>query len=60
MDEKFHTDCIDYRKRETGTGMMFWGAFRWGKMGTGLFFDLEDGQKLNSRVYQDQILNRPL
>jgi transposase len=59
-DEEFHPDCIDYRKRATGTGMMFWGAFRWGKMGPGLFFDLEDGQKVNSTVYRDQILNGPL
>jgi hypothetical protein len=29
-DEEFHPDCIDYQKRPTGTGMMFWGAFRWG------------------------------
>ena len=59
-DEEFHPDCINYKKRETGTGMMFWGAFRWGKMGPGTFFDLEDGQKVNSTVYRDQILLRPL
>jgi transposase len=44
-DEEFHPDCIDYRKRATGTGMMFWGAFRWGRMGPGVFFELEDGKK---------------
>jgi transposase len=59
-DEEFHSDCIDYRKRATGTGMMFWGAFRWGKMGPGLFFDLGDGQKVNSTIYRDQILTGPL
>jgi transposase len=40
--------------------MRFWGEFKWGKMGPRLFFDLEDGQKVNSSVYRDQILNRPL
>jgi hypothetical protein len=40
--------------------MMFWGAFRWGKMGPCVFFELEDGQKVNSIVYQDQILLGPL
>ena len=40
--------------------MMFWGAFRWSKMGPGTFFDLEDGQKVNSAVYRDQILLGPL
>jgi transposase len=58
--EEFHPDCVDYRKRETGTGMMFWGAFRWGKMGPGLFFELEGSQKVNSTIYRDQILNGPL
>jgi len=28
-DEEFHPDCSNYKKRATGTGMMFWGAFRW-------------------------------
>jgi len=37
-DEEFHPDCIDYKKRATGTGMMFWGEFRWGRMGPGVFF----------------------
>ena len=32
-NEKFHSDCIDYRKGPSGTGIIFWGAFRWGKMG---------------------------
>jgi transposase len=59
-DEEFHPDCIDYNKRPTGTGMMFWGAFRWGKMGPGVFFELEDGKKVNSTVYRDQILTGPL
>jgi len=59
-DEEFHPDCIDYKKRATGTGMMFWGAFRWGKIGPGVFFELEDGMKVNSTVYRDQILKGPL
>jgi transposase len=59
-EEEFHPDCINYKKRETGTGMMFWGAFRWGRMGPGVFFQLEDGQKVNSTIYRDQILTGPL
>ena len=59
-DAEFHPDCIEYKKRATETEMMFWGAFRWGKMGPGVFFDLEDGQKVNSMVYRDQILTGPL
>jgi len=27
-NEELHPDCIDYKKRATGSGMMFWGAFR--------------------------------
>ena len=30
-DEEFHTDCINYKKHETGTGMMVWVTFRWSK-----------------------------
>ena len=26
--EAFHPDCINYQKRPSGVGMMFWGAFR--------------------------------
>src|SRR2546430_16927319 len=59
-DEESHPDCIDYRKHATGAGMMFWGAFRWGKMGPGVFFELEDGTKVNSSIYRDQILTGPL
>ena len=59
-DEEFYPDCIDYRKRSTGTGMMFWGAFGWGKMGPGLFFELADGKKVNSTVDQAQILTGPV
>ena len=39
---------------------MFWGVFRKGRMGPGLFFDLEKGESINSMVYQDQILLGPL
>jgi hypothetical protein len=60
VDEEFHPDCINYEKRATGTGMMFWGAFRWGKIGPGTFFDLGDGMTVNSSVYRDQILTGPL
>jgi len=45
-DEELHPDYIDYRKRATGTGMMFWGAFRWGRIGPGVFFKLEKGRRL--------------
>jgi len=31
-DEEFHADCIDYTKRPK-IGVMFWGSFRWNKMG---------------------------
>ena len=55
-DKEFHPDCIDYKKYGTGTGMIFWGAFRWGKMGPGVFFELEDGKKVDFIVYRDQIL----
>jgi len=55
-DEKLHADCINYRKKPSGTGMMFWGAFRHGKMGPGLFFDLPEGKHINSTIYRDQIL----
>jgi len=40
--------------------MMFWGAFRWGKMGPGVFFDLGEEKTVNSTVYRDQILTGPL
>src|SRR5579871_4968 len=39
---------------------MFWGSFRWGKMGPGIFFDLREGESINSMVYRDQILLGPL
>ena len=57
--EEYHKDCVDDRKRSTG-GMMFWGAFRGGKMGPGFFFELKKGQKINSVVYRDQVLLGPL
>jgi hypothetical protein len=34
--DEFHPDCTNYRKWPSGTGMMFWGAFR---LGSGLLFD---------------------
>jgi transposase len=58
--EEYHPDCINYRKRPQGTGIIFWGVFRKGKMGPGTFFDLEKGEKVNSVIYRDQILLKPL
>lgn len=59
-DEEFHPDCISYQKRPAGTGMMFWGVFRKAKIGPGVFFDLREGEKVNSTIYRDQILLGPL
>ena len=36
--------------------MMFWGAFRLGKMGLGFFFDLPMGKHIDSTIYWDQVL----
>jgi len=58
-DEEYHKDCIDHRKKPT-TGVMFWGAFRWGKVGPRHFFDLGPKERVNSTVYRDQILLGPL
>jgi transposase len=58
-DEEFHPDCIDYTKRPKN-GIMFWGAFRWGKMGPGLFFNVPKGEHINSKMYRDQVLAGPL
>jgi transposase len=57
--EEYHKDYVDARKRSTG-GMMFWGAFRGGKMGLGFFFELAKGQTINSVVYRNQVLLGPL
>ena len=59
-EEEFHPDCIDYARHPKGTGLMFWAVFKKGKMGPGLFFDLEKGESVNSTVYRDQILLGPL
>jgi hypothetical protein len=40
-DKEYRPNCIDYRKHATGIGMMFWGAFWWGKVGPSVFFELE-------------------
>jgi len=40
MMKRFHPDCIDFRIRATGTGMMFWGPFGWGQIAPGLFFSI--------------------
>ena len=47
-------------KRPAGTGMMFWGAFRKGRMDPGVFFELDPGEHVNSTIYRDQILLGPL
>ena len=39
---------------------MFWGVFRKGRIGPGIFFDLKKGESINSMVYRDQILLGPL
>lgn len=59
-EEEYHPDCINYGRRPKGVGLMFWGVFRQGKMGPGVFFDLEKGQSVDSTVYRDQILLGPL
>jgi hypothetical protein len=41
-------------------GLMFWGVFRKGKMGPGVFFDLAKGEMVDSVIYRDQILLGPL
>ena len=56
--DEFHRDCIDHKKRQSA-GTMFWGCFRWGKMGPGVFFRLPKGTNITS-IYQDQILLGPL
>ena len=58
--EEFHPDCINYKKHPQGTGLMFWGVFRKGKIGPCVFFNLEKGQKVNSVLYRDQVLLGPL
>jgi len=58
--EELHPDCITYQRHLQGTGMMFWGAFRKGKIGPGIFFDLKKGETVNSVTYRDQVLLGPL
>jgi len=58
--EEFHPDCINYGRRLSGVGLMFWGAFRKGKMGPGGFFHLENRESIDSSIYRDQILLGPL
>ena len=57
--EEFHQHCVNPQKQPR-VGMMFWGAFGYGKMGPGLFFQLKARQKINSTVYRDQVLLGPL
>ena len=59
-EEEFHPDCISYLKHSGSKGMMFWRAFRWRKIGPGIFFNLEERKSINSIVYRDQILLGPL
>src|SRR5438552_3647031 len=39
---------------------MFWGAFRWSKIGPPHFFDLGPKERVNSTAYRAQILLGPL
>ena len=39
---------------------MFWGCFRWGKMGPAIFFRTLKGSNITSTVYRDQVLLGPL
>ena len=55
-DEKLYSDCITYRKRHSKVDMMFWDAFRMGKINSRFFFDLEARKHINSTVYRDQVL----
>jgi len=59
-EEKFHPNYLSYQKYSSSKGLMFWGSFRWGKMEPGVFFDLREGESINSVVYWNQILLRPL
>ena len=59
-DEEFHSDCISYSKRPFGTGMIFQGAFRKGRIGPRVFFQLKPEKNVDSTVYKDQILLGPL
>ena len=59
-DEEYHPDRINYERCPKGTGLMFWGVFRKGRMGPGMFFDLKKGETIDSIVYRDQILLGPL
>ena len=58
--EEYYADCINYERCPQRIGTFFWGAFRKGKIGPGVFFDLKEGQTVNSVVYRDQILLGPL
>jgi hypothetical protein len=35
--EEYHTDCINYRNRAQGIGIMFWSEFKKGKIGPEYF-----------------------
>ena len=59
-DEVFHPDCIHYKKHSQGMRNIFWEVFRKGKMGSGVFFNLNRGQTVDSVIYRDQILLGPL
>jgi len=39
---------------------MFWGVFRKERIGPRVFFDLKKGQSVDSAVYLNQILLKPL
>ena len=58
--KEFHPDCINYQKCPQGTGLMFWGTSRKGKIGSGVFFNLVKGETVDSTIYWVQILLGPL
>jgi hypothetical protein len=58
MGEELHPDCINYKRRSKGMGLMFWDVFRKGRMGPGVSFFF--GERRKSGLYRDQILLGPL
>ena len=48
--EEYHPDCIDFKKRQSA-GTMFWSCFRWGKIGSEIFFRTLKGSNIISTVY---------
>jgi hypothetical protein len=57
--EEFYSNCINFKQREA-TGIMFGGCFRWGKMGAGVIFQVQNRTNIILTVYHNQILLNPL